>query len=126
VQVLQDLPVRLKHARLVVGDTDPAAEVLYERLRLPELVSGEAGEEVVLYLVVEAPYQKSVMGCALTLRLVRTWRWRKSAWLSFSRMGMALWLGAKTETMNRPNNPRWTAKKSTACSGSRNRNSRPK
>src|SRR5215203_132147 len=62
----------------------------------------------------------------MTLRLVSTCRCRKSSWLSLSRTGMALWLGAKIETIYVPKSPRWTAMKSSACRGSSTQNSRPR
>ena len=58
------------------------------------------------------------------MRLVSTCRRRKSTSLSRSRRGMALWLGAKIETMYVPKSPRWTAMKSSACKGSSTENSR--
>src|SRR3712207_3825355 len=46
VEVLQDLPVGLEDAGLVVVDPVPPAEVPDYRLRLPQPVSGQPREEV--------------------------------------------------------------------------------
>ena len=50
----------------------------------------------------------------------------KSSWLFLARTGMALWLGAKIETINMPKSPRWTVMNSSACKGSSTENSKPK
>ena len=54
MQVVKDLPVGPKNARLVVGDVELPAEVFDYRLHLFKLVAGHTWEEVVFDLVVEA------------------------------------------------------------------------
>ena len=62
MEVPQDLFIGLEHAGLVVGDTVIPAEASDDRLRFSQLVAGQPREQVVFDLVVEAPYQKSVIG----------------------------------------------------------------
>ncbi len=53
MQVLENLPVGLEHAGLVVGDTVILAEASDDRLRFSQLVAGQPREQVMFDLVVE-------------------------------------------------------------------------
>jgi hypothetical protein len=54
VKVLQDFPVRSKHAGLVIGDGMGLAEGFDDFLRFSQFVPGHVREQVMLDLVVES------------------------------------------------------------------------
>src|SRR5215211_1449153 len=54
MQVLEDLPVGLEHAGLVVGDGMISTESFDDRLRFSQLVAGQPWKQVVFDLVVQA------------------------------------------------------------------------
>ena len=54
MQVLEDLPVGLEHAGLVVGDGVISTEVSDDLLCFSQLVPGQSRKQVVFDLVVEA------------------------------------------------------------------------
>ena len=58
------------------------------------------------------------------LRLIRTWRRRKSSFNLGETSGMPMWLGANDEPMYRPKTASWTARNATACPGGSTRKTR--